>query len=101
MKYCTKCGKQIHDEAVICVHCGCATESTQRKNINVEEDNRFKSLINDINAIFVLGILSIALCLGIGLVFQIINMCKLSKYNNKVQKGYTLPEFRLTNPKKK
>ena len=24
MKYCAKCGKEIHDEAAICVHCGCA-----------------------------------------------------------------------------
>lgn len=22
MKFCTKCGKEIHDEAVICIHCG-------------------------------------------------------------------------------
>ena len=25
MKYCTTCGKEIMDEAVICPHCGCAT----------------------------------------------------------------------------
>ena len=23
MKFCSKCGKEIMDEAVICVHCGC------------------------------------------------------------------------------
>ncbi len=23
MKYCTKCGKELVDEAVVCVHCGC------------------------------------------------------------------------------
>lgn len=28
MKYCTNCGAQIADEAVICVHCGCATGRT-------------------------------------------------------------------------
>ena len=22
--FCSKCGKEIHDDAVICVHCGCA-----------------------------------------------------------------------------
>ena len=26
MKYCSKCGKQIMDEAVICPGCGCAVE---------------------------------------------------------------------------
>ena len=24
MKYCSHCGKEINDEAVVCVHCGCA-----------------------------------------------------------------------------
>lgn len=24
MKYCTHCGKEIMDDAVICPHCGCA-----------------------------------------------------------------------------
>lgn len=24
MKFCTKCGKEIMDEAVICIHCGCS-----------------------------------------------------------------------------
>ena len=23
--FCSKCGKEINDEAVVCVHCGCAT----------------------------------------------------------------------------
>ncbi len=26
MKFCSKCGKEINDEAVVCVHCGCAVE---------------------------------------------------------------------------
>ena len=25
MAFCGKCGKEIDDEAVICVHCGCPT----------------------------------------------------------------------------
>lgn len=24
MKFCSKCGKELHDEAVVCVGCGCA-----------------------------------------------------------------------------
>ena len=27
MKYCSHCGKEIMDEAVVCPYCGCATES--------------------------------------------------------------------------
>lgn len=29
MKFCTKCGKELFDEAVICPHCGCAVVNTQ------------------------------------------------------------------------
>lgn len=28
MKFCTKCGKELVDEAVVCVHCGCAVPNT-------------------------------------------------------------------------
>ena len=31
MKYCTKCGKELMDEAVVCTHCGCATEAWNAK----------------------------------------------------------------------
>lgn len=31
MKYCTHCGSEIMDEAVICVHCGCAVENSSVK----------------------------------------------------------------------
>ena len=24
MKYCKKCGKEVNDEAVVCIHCGCS-----------------------------------------------------------------------------
>ena len=33
MKYCSTCGKQIEDEAIICIHCGCLTS-----NKVIEED---------------------------------------------------------------
>lgn len=26
MKFCAKCGQEINSEAVVCVHCGCATK---------------------------------------------------------------------------
>ena len=37
MKFCTKCGKEIYDEAVICPNCGCAVANTVTKQ-NTEED---------------------------------------------------------------
>lgn len=34
MKYCTHCGKELLDEAVICVGCGCAVAETKTKTVN-------------------------------------------------------------------
>ncbi len=30
MKYCTKCGHELVDEAVFCVGCGCAVEAVEK-----------------------------------------------------------------------
>ena len=27
MKFCSKCGKEIHDDSIICPGCGCSVES--------------------------------------------------------------------------
>ncbi len=32
MKYCTKCGAELLDEAVICPNCGCAVENNQNNS---------------------------------------------------------------------
>ncbi len=34
MKYCQHCGAEIEDDAVICVHCGCATNDGKEKSAN-------------------------------------------------------------------
>lgn len=31
MKYCTKCGNEAYDEAVICAKCGCAFEKQTKQ----------------------------------------------------------------------
>lgn len=30
--FCSKCGKEISDEAVVCVHCGCATSNMRKQS---------------------------------------------------------------------
>ena len=32
--FCSKCGKEILDEAVVCIHCGCAVNNKITKNSN-------------------------------------------------------------------
>ena len=34
--FCEKCGKEVHDEAVVCVHCGCALKTTTESDVNNE-----------------------------------------------------------------
>ena len=42
MKYCSKCGKELVDDAIICTGCGCACDPTMNaafgNNVNKEED---------------------------------------------------------------
>ena len=40
MKYCSKCGKEIMNEAVICVHCGCPIEGAQNPNQVIREEDK-------------------------------------------------------------
>ena len=32
--FCSKCGKEVHDEAVFCIHCGCAIENKKAAATN-------------------------------------------------------------------
>lgn len=34
--FCSKCGKEVNDDAVVCVHCGCAIEN---RKTSVEASN--------------------------------------------------------------
>ena len=29
--FCSKCGKEINDDAVVCIHCGCATQNMEKQ----------------------------------------------------------------------
>ncbi|WP_295209241.1 zinc ribbon domain-containing protein [Ruminococcus sp.] len=53
MAFCRKCGKEINDDAVICVHCGCATEKAAQQN------NQNPNYDPDSNADFVEILLSV------------------------------------------
>lgn len=36
--FCSKCGKEINDEAVVCIHCGCAVKNNSDITTNEEHD---------------------------------------------------------------
>ena len=98
MKYCSNCGKEIHDKAVFCVHCGCAVETAASNSEHSNEYNRLMTFVREMKTVHVLGVISLVLCMGIGLIFQLINLPKINKYWKKAEKAYVFPEFNLTNP---
>lgn len=66
MKYCSKCGKELMDEAVICVGCGCAVAGQQMQsayNATVDSATLLNTLSQRVNTNgiiwLVIGILQI------------------------------------------
>lgn len=101
MKFCSKCGKELHDEAVICVGCGCAVQdSSLKKTYHTDsvEYEKLMTFVSEANTIYVLGIVSLILCLGIGIIFQIINLVKVNKYVIKGRKELNCPTFNIHDP---
>lgn len=41
MSYCTHCGAEVNDEAVVCINCGCPIKNTSK----TKTDNTIKTLI--------------------------------------------------------
>lgn len=70
MKYCVHCGAEIHDEAVICVKCGCSVEPTV--STPAKQDTENDTLDTVIKVFLIIGciaqgwaILPLAWCLPI------------------------------------
>lgn len=41
MSYCTHCGAQVNDEAIVCINCGCSLKEPSKK----KNDSTMKTLI--------------------------------------------------------
>ena len=93
--FCSKCGQQIADEAVICPHCGCATSNYQKNTDTTNNGHsadypQLKNFVEQVKTPYVMSIVSIVLCLGIGFIFAIIS---------KIQcKNIQVPTLNLTTP---
>lgn len=65
MKYCQKCGKELLDEAVICVGCGCTVENNEIKKeqkISTFKKNK-KQWIIALSILFIVFIVAVILLL--------------------------------------
>lgn len=60
MKFCSKCGKELYDEAVICPGCGCPVDTA--KTVKTEPQD-YKAILCSTKTFFIVGI--VLLVLGI------------------------------------
>lgn len=88
MKYCTNCGKEVHDNAVVCVHCGCRLNPNQAMSAIRLNTNR--SLIKYILlSLITFGIYGLVVMSSIS---EDINTIA-SRYDNKKTMHYCLIVF--------
>ena len=85
MKFCSKCGQSIHDEAVMCVHCGCMMGS----EFSSQDDKLLKQLSQKINtnAIIWLVIGAVQIVTFVGIlagIWNIISATNDMKYSKEV-----------------
>ena len=95
MKYCTKCGKQLFDEAVICPGCGCPTGTVPAQqstnNMLVKLSERLK-----INGIIWIAVAVLQILIGISGAFWVLIIGALNIYS--AVKDLTYSKTVLQNP---
>lgn len=89
MKYCTHCGSELVDEAVICPHCGCATERFPQKTSS-SGDSALKTLAK---VFMIIGCISSAFAFLIPLCWTIpmtVYYFKKTDNNEKIGIGFKI-----------
>ena len=99
--FCSKCGKEIADEAIICPQCGCATSNYHQSaaNHNAQPQNttaysqdyiKIKEFAERVNGVYAMSIISFVLFLGIGIIFSFAVWAKAY--------GISIPTITTKNP---
>jgi len=93
MKYCSKCGTELFDEAVVCPKCGCPTELyKQEMNTEIQEKPKEISGLKKTAKVFmIIGCVFSALCWLIPLAWAIpmtVSYCKKIKRHETVSVGF-------------
>ncbi len=93
--FCSKCGREIMDEAVVCPNCGCATNNYATNNAYPstaysKDYTAIKMFYDEARTLRNLGIVAAVLMFGIGIIFSIIIWIKSSSIQE--------PKVTTTNP---
>ena len=88
--FCSKCGKEIEDEAVICPGCGCQTPNCKKNTASsVESQNnplnqssnvsvlKLREYVETVNSAYIFSIIGLVLFAGIGIIFTILAILKI------------------------
>jgi len=73
MKFCEKCGKELLDEAVICVGCGCPVEIIDTKKPTVSEGDVFEKTERETNGKMIYPIIALGLWLVSTIIFLFVH----------------------------
>lgn len=72
--YCSNCGNQIDDNAVVCIHCGCATPNAQNNQPAAQKPT-------ESNTLAIVGfVLSFFIAIA-GLICSILGLKRVPEYN--------------------
>lgn len=85
---CPRCNQQIPDGMAFCPACGMQVGQANPyqapyapKAYNPQDVAKVEDYCSSASTVLVMGILSLVLCLGIGLIFMIIGLAKSGKFN--------------------
>ena len=99
MKYCTHCGKELLDEAVICIGCGCAVGEQNNQTVNNKSVdgatllNTLSQRLNTNGIIWlVIGILQILVGIFINWFFLLVGVLNIISSVQDMQYSKTLLE---------
>lgn len=95
MKYCTHCGAEHCDEAVICTKCGCKLDNVEVVSGIVEQKHARIKEDNFAIAGMVLGIVSLILfaCPMLGIICAVLGLIFSCLARKKVKNGYSMAGF--------
>lgn len=85
MKYCSKCGQELVDEAVICTNCGCKVASTTTAKVDSGLKTACKILMILSTVALAWGIIPLAWCIP-----MTISYCRKIKNNEEVSMGFKI-----------
>lgn len=81
---CPECKKEVSSSAASCPHCGYAINATPHTDLSRGTNSQYypqlREYVEKVNSFFVISIFALVLCMGIGIVFSVINLVKSANF---------------------